>query len=575
MKTLKNITMAALATLALAACTKDDPNPGKQENIDQNDIEFKVSASNPTEDGITISITHNGSDKETYYGFYYSDLETSVTNAINRVVAGFTEDGTDLSSVLSTGKTNVSVIKDLTANTSYRYVVFGLNTDGTTYGTPGSCEFTTEKGEVVFGVSVAASGITETSAVAAVTSTGTASDTWYCFYTTDLTSSLETVIAAKVEELGSGLASELKSGNASVTFDGLTKATRYRAVVTGLKSDGTTYGKAAEAVFKTSIGDIEYTVNRAWTVTYAGKGTYKNEIVDMISVTSTDTERYIPALAEASNFDKIGIKEFTEGMIAEYQALIDESVAAGYPVSWEDITYTSTETEIPFDFLAGGEWYGLALGVDTDGNPTGYYAISEAFTPEEVEASEQYNKWLGSWEIKGANNVTNNIVISAGTPEVSYTMTGFQFGDDNDPVVLAYNKDGSIEFISVNLGEYNFGNSGNGEMWFLGTSEDIVITGEGYGIANATIDAAGTSATATGETLELQGNKTATITGMEYLAFIGDEIYGFEAEVPSLPFTMTKQGAATSAKTAKIGPQKYLRTLSPLKMMSTSFKVIR
>lgn len=580
MRTLKTMAMAAMAIFAVAACKKDDPNPGKQENLNQNDIEFKVSASNPTEDGITISVSHNGSDKETYYGFYYSDLETSVANAINRIVAGFTEAGTDLSTVVSTGKTNISVIKDLEQNTSYRYVVFGLNTDGTTYGTPGSCEFTTEKGEVVFGVKVEASGITETSAVAAVTSTGSASDTWYCFYTTDLTSSLETVISDKVQELGSNLSSELKSGNTSVTFSGLTKATRYRAVVTGLKSDGTTYGKAAEATFKTAAGDVEYTVNPAWTVTYAGKGTYQGDILDMIDVTATSDDRYIPALITVSEFEQMGIKAFTEYMIADYQALIDEYVNAGYPIGWEDISYTGTETGLGFGPLPGGEWYGFALGVDTDGNPTGLYAQSEAFTPEEVEASEAYNKWLGSWEIKDATGTINNVVISADSPDISYKMYGYQFGDEEDPITLSYNADGSITFISEYLGDYNFGASGDGQMWFLGTTDtpqgSMVISGEGYGIATATLTGDETTADVAGETIPLQDGSNVTLTGMEYFAIIGQSIYGFNQTAPTLPFEMTKQqNATTSAKVARIASLKVLKTMSPFKMMTSSFRAIR
>lgn len=575
MRTLKAITMAVMAILATAACKKEDPDPGKKQETNQNDIEFKVSASNPTEDGITISVTHNGSDKETYYGFCYSDLETSVANAINRTVAGFTEAGTDLSTVVSTGKTNISVIKDLEQNTSYRYVVFGLNTDGTTYGTPGSCEFTTAKGEVVFGVSVAAADITETGAVAAVTSTGSASDTWYCFYTTDLTSSLETVISDKVKELGSDLSSELKSGNASVTFSGLTKATRYRVVVTGLKSDGTTYGKAAETTFKTSVGEIEYTVNSAWTVTYAGKGTYDGEMMDMISVVATSDDGYIPAIVEVSEFEQMGIKTFSEYMIEQYQSLIDQYVSAGYKVSWKDIMYTATEENIPFSLLTGGQWYGFAIGVDTDGNPTGLYAQSEAFTPEELEASDAYNRWLGSWELKDAAGVVNNIVISIDTPDVTYKMTGYQFGDESDPITLSYNQDGTFNFISNYLGQYNFGEAGVGELCFLGTNGNTVITGEGYTIATATLDSNGTTASAEGQTAELQDGSTITFTGMEYLAIIGSSIYGYDFPVPSLPFTMTKKDASTTAAAVLKVDVRPLRTLSPLKMMTSSSRAIR
>ncbi|MBO8480599.1 MAG: hypothetical protein IAB76_05780, partial [Bacteroidetes bacterium] len=274
---------AALLAAALSACQKPAETRPEKPEIDQSTIEFSVKVSALETDGATVTMTHNGTDAETYYGFYYTDLETSVTDAINRVAASLTESGADMAEVLFSGTTYITILKDLDPLTTYRYVVFGMNEDKSVYGKPASADFTTLKGPVNFTVSV--SGITQTSANASVTSTGDATDTWYCFATEDLTSPLADVVASEVAELGSDLSSVLRDGNDMVQLSGLSAGKSYRAVVTGLRSDGTTYGTPVAASFRTSAPDVDYVENPNWTVTYAGKGSYQGSPADLISVT--------------------------------------------------------------------------------------------------------------------------------------------------------------------------------------------------------------------------------------------------------------------------------------------------
>lgn len=577
---------ASLLSLALTACQKpEEPRPEKPE-IDQSTIVFGVKASALDVDGATVTVTHNGTDDETYYGFYYTDIETPMANAINRVVSSFTGEGTDLAGVVTTGTTHITVLNGLEPQTTYRYVVFGLNEDGSTYGTPASVDFTTLKGAVEFGVSV--SGITQSSANASVTSTGDATDTWYCFATTDLTSSLDEVVNAEVERLGSNLSSVLKDGNDMVQLTGLSAGTSYRAVVTGLKSDGTTYGTPVAASFRTSAPDVDYVENPNWTVTYAGKGSYQGSPADLISVTvSGGSDTYTTGVITVEDFGQAGIQAFVESMVASYQEMLDLYNAMGMNLTWADILYTGTEEEMPYDVLDSSvEWYAVAFGVDLDGNPTGLYSISEPFTPEELEASDAYNKWLGTWTVTGSDGTENVLEVSALSPDVSYVVRGWQFGDYSEDwpgITASFNADGSISFMSEEYGSYDTGDYGVGTLGCFGIVEvqgqTSPVSGDSYPMCTATLTGDNT-AEAVGEEITLSNNNTYEIVGMEYIVLLSGQYDGyvlsFEGDIPTFPLSMTKEASSAAAKTVRM---EYLQASagvqSPLKIAAGTTSLVK
>lgn len=548
---------AASAALAMTStgCEEAEPNRPVPPEINQNDIVFEAKAGELTSEGATITVTHNGTDKETYYGFWYTDLETNATNAINRVVAEFQETGTDLGSVVTTGKTHITMVNGLDPMTTYRYVVFGLNEDGTIYGTPGSVDFTTLKGEVTFTVSV--SNVTETTANATVTSTGDNTDTWYCFATTDLTSPLAQVVSAEVERLGSSVSSVLKDGNNMVQLSGLTAGTSYRAVVTGLKSDGTTYGTPVSASFRTSSPEVSYTENPNWTVTYAGKGTTEDGPADMIDVTVTaGNDSYMPGVISVADFNEVGIEYYVETMVEQYQAMIDLYTQLGYPITWADLLYTQSEQDIPFDVLdSSTQWYAIVFGVDNSGNPTGLYSMSDAFTPEELEASDEYNKWIGAWRIEDATGNGYDITIQAVTPEVNYAMNGWEaavFGAGGGPAVeVGYDaSSGDLVFITnENMGTITLEGGIQCELGFYGTGDDGFFYTGSYEIAIASMGQGNTTATVAGNTLQGETGPV-TMVSMQFFGLTSDSGYSFSDE-PVFPLTMTKTSAQSSGVAAK------------------------
>lgn len=577
---------AALLAAALSACQKPAETRPEKPEIDQSTIEFSVKVSALETDGATVTMTHNGTDAETYYGFYYTDLETSVTDAINRVAASLTESGADMAEVLFSGTTYITILKDLDPLTTYRYVVFGMNEDKSVYGTPASADFTTLKGPVNFTVSV--SGITQTSANASVTSTGDATDTWYCFATEDLTSPLADVVASEVAELGSDLSSVLRDGNDMVQLSGLSAGKSYRAVVTGLRSDGTTYGTPVAASFRTSAPDVDYVENPNWTVTYAGKGSYQGSPADLISVTvSGGSDTYTTGVITVEDFGQAGIQAFVESMVASYQEMLDLYNAMGMNLTWADILYTRTEEEMPYDVLDSSvEWYAVAFGVDLDGKPTGLYSISEPFTPEELEASDAYNKWLGTWTVTGANGTENVLEISALSPDLSYTVRGWQFGDYSEDwpgITASFNADGSISFMSEEYGSYDTGDYGVGTLGCFGIVEvqgqTSPVSGDSYPMCTATLTGDNT-AEAVGEEITLSNNNTYEIVGMEYIVLLSGQYDGyvlsFEGDIPTFPLSMTKEASSAATRTVRM---EYLQASagvqSPLKIAAGTTSLVK
>lgn len=550
---------AASAALAMTStgCEEAEPNRPVPPEINQNDIVFEAKAGELTSEGATITVTHNGTDKETYYGFWYTDLETNATNAINRVVAEFQETGTDLGSVVTTGKTHITMVNGLDPMTTYRYVVFGLNEDGTIYGTPGSVDFTTLKGEVTFTVSV--SNVTETTANATVTSTGDNTDTWYCFATTDLTSPLAQVVSAEVERLGSSVSSVLKDGNNMVQLSGLTAGTSYRAVVTGLKSDGTTYGTPVSASFRTRAEAVEgYELNPNWTATYEGRTTYQGQTVDVTQVISTDTERYFTAVYPVDMYDQYGIDAIAQAEI--------EGMADYYGPTWiEEYSYTESAQEMWNPFDAGYTYYVIVIGIDDSGNPSGLYQLSEPFEIEAGDTSEGYNQWIGNWRIEDASGNGYDLTIQEYAAGTSYLVSGWQHGIFSEDIPFLANYDASTGYLNFIFNE----NCGDVTITTQ-TGQEIECSIALFGIGNDdgiyNVDEIAAAYTQDGNTAMVQGyqyytdaahTQTVTMVSMEFFAMPktgGNNVYPLREEedlVPTFPLTMTKTSAQSSGVAAK------------------------
>lgn len=140
----------AAAAIALVSCGKDSQDDGQTPGgsttgTEYNEnLEFTLDVTEVKPDQAKISVEHNGTTKDTWYGFVTT--ETNVDAAIKAEVAKITSTGKV--SLKKNTKTTIT-LRDLNPETEYTYIVFGLTAEGKTYGKAGSIKFKTEKEEVV------------------------------------------------------------------------------------------------------------------------------------------------------------------------------------------------------------------------------------------------------------------------------------------------------------------------------------------------------------------------------------------------------------------------------------------
>ena len=138
----------AVAAIALFSCEKpqgdDTQKPGGSDTPGQTtpeyteDLTFTLEVVEVEADQAKIKVEHNGTTKDTWYGF--ATTESDVNKAIADVLA---EGNVTLK---KNTKTNITV-RNLEPETEYTFIAVGIKADGTTYGNHAIVEFTTAKAE--------------------------------------------------------------------------------------------------------------------------------------------------------------------------------------------------------------------------------------------------------------------------------------------------------------------------------------------------------------------------------------------------------------------------------------------
>ena len=429
--------------------------------------------------------------------------------------------------------------------------------------------------------------LTESTAKFKVKHDGAKTDTWHYFTTTesDVAKAIETEVAALVAE-GKSLQS---STSKSFTVRGLEAETDYTLVVFGLSTKGETYGEPVTYAFTTTAAPLEgFQVNPAWTVAYIGAGvaddgkTYEH----VISVTSTDNNAYLTAVVDKESYDTYGVQAIAEGEVAYWIDYVNQfNQANGTKYDLTALLYTGNVKE-GWKLEAGAEYVALAIGADAAG-ATGYYAVSEAFAIVEEDMTDAYAAWLGDWTITGSNGITQYVTFSKGTANKTYIMTGYE-GDDAAGLDVTVNWLAEEEIWVIynqNLGTYNFGQYGKGDIWFLGEGEDeSVYLSELPICLGGTFEDGSLGAIGYEETYELEDGTPMTykVVTMEYLAYLTD--YGqlsyvtgtYETGYPTFPmaFTPATKASTTSTKEFK-GAQKMFKGLEAFKCFNFKNAVIR
>ena len=309
---------------------------------------------------------------------------------------------------------------------------------------------------------------------------GTTKDTWYAFATTD--TDVNAAITAKVAELtadGGKISGLKKTRSTTITVRSLEPETDYTFIAFGVTAEGEVYGTAASVEFKTAAEPVitptpeGMQVNPNWSVAYSGAKEYEGQTYEhTATVTSTDENPWFLSTAwPKASYDaavaEYGMEAIAQAELQGFKEYIDQLNAyygANYTVA--DLAYVGTEWDV-IDVEPGTEYIVMAIGVGADSELSMLYAVSEPFTIEEEEMSEAYAAWLGNWTFTGANGLTQNVTFSKDVANKSYNMTGYE-GQALQVTVLWDDENQCWQINNQNLGTYNFGADGEGDIWFVG-----------------------------------------------------------------------------------------------------------
>lgn len=407
---------------------------------------------------------------------------------------------------------------------------------------------------------------------------GTTKDTWYGFATTE--SDVDKAIADVLEE---GNVSLKKNTKTNVTVRSLEPETEYTFIAVGIKADGTTYGEPATVKFTTAKAEEptppaptpgEYTINPNWTITYIGDYEQNGKVYNhVITVETTDTNPYFVTAWPVEAFDQVGIATVVEEEIKAWEELL-----AQYPgATWaNDILYAeSILATVGIDPAYGTKWYAIAIGCDTNGNATGLYALSEVIDLEnlgggdDVEPTAEYSAWLGDWTFTGANGVAFNVTMKQDKANQTYKLAGWE-GPDSEglDIKVEWMADYGIWVIyAQSFGTYNFGQSGNGEVWL---APMILSTGSFYPADGVPACLGGTledgSMLVEGYSEELEDGSVIAMETMMYLANLEADGKWYNItttkEWPTFPLTVTPATKTQSVKEFK-GGKKTLNPFAP------------
>ena len=138
----------AVAAIALFSCEKppqsDDtqkPDGGSTNTPTTEyteDLKFTLEVAEVEADQAKIKVEHNGTTKDTWYGFATTESD------VNKAIADILAEGNV--TLKKNTKTNVTV-RNLEPETEYTFIAVGIKADGTQYGEPATVKFTTAKAE--------------------------------------------------------------------------------------------------------------------------------------------------------------------------------------------------------------------------------------------------------------------------------------------------------------------------------------------------------------------------------------------------------------------------------------------
>lgn len=416
--------------------------------------------------------------------------------------------------------------------------------------------------------------VEDTKAKFGVAHTGTKSDTWYYFATTE--NDIEAAIQAV---LASGKVDLENATKKNVTVRDLEPETAYTFVVFAVKADGTLYGEPATADFTTTktpeeTPDVpptppttdEMTINPNWSVAYSGAQEYEGTVYEhTATVTSTDENPWFLSAAYEKEMFDAAVAEY--GLTAIAQAELDgfkdyvKQINEYYDQNFTavDLAYVGTEWDV-INIQAGKEYVVMAIGIGADSELSMLYAISDVIKLEEEDMTEAYAAWLGNWTFTGANGISQTVTFSKGVANQTYKMTGYE-GQNLEVEVLWDEESQAWMIYNQLLGKYNFSGGKQGDIWFIGedANEKLFLSDQlpiclGGMFEDGTLGCIAFE----GELETNTGIFEYAVADMLFIADFGNQQLSYisktyETGYPTFPMTITAASAPSSTRSVEKG----------------------
>lgn len=526
MKAIKFVTCLLAAAALLAVSCEKTKEAGKTNPHAGVTMVFTLTPGTIEGDNAKIQVRHNADNDHaalTWYACLVEDMESSLEDVIKVATVGLKADK------LYAGKSKSITLSDLTPETDYRFIAFGveIEEDGTvwTYGTPAELTFKTSKNlNVIFSAS---EPVVNRNTATLTVSYDKAEDpeyTWYGFLTTKVGRTTQQLIDEFVNDVEIP-ASDLKSGkDVEVTLSDLEFSTTYYYVVTGVQlgSNGKAkaYGTAAKVEFQ--VGE-KFFLEPTWTlshsideVTYPG---YPHKLTNTVASGSNAGKYFITVYTEDDIEDTSNLPGFIE------EILPDEVDYLKYIAEKNQKTLS--------DYLEEGtasDWYGLAykkyyifaIGLTDEGEATGAYAYMTYYNEPDQAAKDAYNSWLGNW-LLGADSIPVEVVENELC--VNYRIQGYASPIVPEGFLASFNaSDNSLVFYNhtVTIDDEGYEVQWNGLVNYQGNN--VVVSGGAYTIGTATMSADGKSADIAAGKVTLSAGGDYTVVGMNYYAHSGSSV---------------------------------------------------
>lgn len=416
-----------------------------------------------------------------------------------------------------------------------------------------------------------------------VTNNGTTEDTWYGFATTDLTTDILTAIDSELTRVltDEGTIPVKKNTRLVVKPANLESNTKYRYIVFGVTPDAIVYGTPNSVEFETTKSDDKAEKTDDWKIQYAGRDYYEEagEEMEYFLITPKDGKRYY-----FTTFAKYYLDYFSIDEIVLNEGKYIESFIVSGEYNINDLT-CNTEEALGAERHETGEYVALAIGFDESGYATGYYSSLE-FTIEEEEASEEYNKWLGVWEMTSAEGIEYTLTLEHYDNNFIYLVSGWEVGEGlaepfegiemssfKFPAYFGKYDNNSLRIKSYDISEVNFevgpGYFGIfGYTTYEGTYQPICLAGDliAKGMLSDNV--------ATIDGVKTQIGIDATYTAMGYIGYTESNFVDFNPEA-SFPITMEKTAAAAGQMSSDASfklPMKKPAYLSNSKPVATPIR---